>query len=429
MPGRLRRAFLWCGAAFLLATVLLPVQASPLLPEEAVRRAVQVDPRLKRARALTEAAEAYSRGAGAQPNPVLQISGVAGDTREDANSLTQPLEIAGQPRLRREIADKTALANSAFEKAVRQEVALEAAKAYYNYWQAVEFMRLSKSQLELAGKLLDIASQRLRLGEISESELFRARLLHTQTELALVEAEEGLLLSQQSLNLLLSNENGVPELPSFTGDVPMAPPFPLETSSGDFSQLEQQISERPELKESLSKASVAKLEADLAGRAGAPDLRFTAYRSSLGHGAVQGLQVSVVIPLFDWGRLGAAHARQKKLAEARVHEISIVRRELQNELQTALTKYKVAAKKREALIDQVSRQVELVQLAQRGYEIGLISLFEVIDAQDANLRARQAFIDAEADYQRARVQLWWAAGLPLSPENSDEDAKKGIFIP
>ena len=71
--------------------------ATPLSPDEAIRRALAAHPALKQARALTEAGEAYRHGAGAFPNPMLQLSAVHGDADEAANSLSQVLEIAGQP--------------------------------------------------------------------------------------------------------------------------------------------------------------------------------------------------------------------------------------------------------------------------------------------------------------------------------------------
>ena len=102
-------------AGFLVLLLLWAphVRAQPLFPEEAVRQALAADPRLKKAHALTEAAQAYAQGAGALPNPVLQLSAVAGDADEGANSLSQTLEIAGQPRLRRKTAEEAALASAA----------------------------------------------------------------------------------------------------------------------------------------------------------------------------------------------------------------------------------------------------------------------------------------------------------------------------
>ena len=83
---------------------------------------VALHPGIKRAHSLTEAAQAYSQGAGALPNPILQLSGVVGDPDERSNSISQTLEIAGQPGLRRRTAEEAALASAASEEALRREV-------------------------------------------------------------------------------------------------------------------------------------------------------------------------------------------------------------------------------------------------------------------------------------------------------------------
>lgn len=82
----------------------------------------------------------------------------------------------------------------------------------------------------------------------------------------------------------------------------------------------------------------------MAGRAGAPDLQLSLYRSTLGsqNNVEQGGQLAVVVPLFDWGRLGAEHARERKLVEARSHRVAIVRREVLSEARAAATRYRVA---------------------------------------------------------------------------------------
>jgi cobalt-zinc-cadmium efflux system outer membrane protein len=403
VPGKLSIALLLLGA--------LGCQgwAAPLSPEEAVRRALATHPALKQARALTEAGEAYRQGAGALPNPTLQLAAVSGDPDESANSLSQVLEIAGQPGLRQKIANESAAANAASETALRGKVGLQAALVYYNYWEAAQVAQQASGQSALAAELAQAAAARFALGEISANEKLRLQLLAAQTVTDQVEARGQLKIAEQALSLLLE-ESGPFELPDTGYTLPLAPLFPLEGETELLASFEVEVERRPELEEARREAAAAQWQAKLAGRAGAPDLQFSLYRSTLGNTAEQGVQLAVVVPLFDWGRQGAEHERDKKLAEARNHQVEVIRREALAEARGAATRYRVAQERREALAWQAAEYSKLSHTARTGYEVGLLGLVEVLDATTAYRQGLRDYIRAEADFHRARVSLWWAVG-------------------
>ena len=369
-------------------------------------------PKLKQARALTEAAVAYSDGAGALPNPTLQLAAVHGDADESSNSLSQVFEIAGQPGLRQRIADESAAASTASEAALRGKVGLQAAIAYYDYWEAAQVVEQADAQSELASQLEKAAAGRFALGEISANEKLRLELEARQVVTARVEARGQLELAEQTLSLLLE-EPGPFEMPSQADSLPLAPLLPLPGEAELLSRFETEVEGRPELEEARREAAAAEWQAKLAGRAGAPDLQLSAYRSTWSNTAEQGVQLAVVVPLFDWGRLGAEHARDKKLAEARAHQVEVVRREVVAEARGAATRYRVAQEQRQAMAQQASEYAELSRTAAQGYEVGLLGLVEVLDATSAYRRSLRDYIEAEADFHRARAELWWAVGRSL----------------
>lgn len=402
------------GKASIAAALLLWLScqglAEPLSPEEAIRRALDAHPKLKQARALTEAAVAYSDGAGALPNPTLQLAAVHGDADESSNSLSQVFEIAGQPGLRQKMANDSAAASAASEAALRGKVGLQAAVAYYDYWEAAQVVEQANAQGELALQLEKAAAGRFALGEISANEKLRLELEARQVVTARVEARGQLELAEQALSLLLE-EPGPFELPSQADSLPLAPLISLPGEAELLAQFEAEVEGRPELEEARREAAASEWQAKLAGRAGAPDLQLSAYRSTWSSNtAEQGVQLAVVVPLFDWGRLGAEHARDKKLAEARAHQVEVVRREVVAEARGAATRYRVAQKQRQALAQQASEYAELSRTAAQGYEVGLLGLVEVLDATSAYRRSLRDYIEAEADFHRARVELWWAVG-------------------
>jgi len=405
---------------FLWGLLGLTCSAQPLLPEEAVRRALASVPELKKAHALTEAAQAFSTGAGAQPNPILQLSTGAGDRQSDSNSLSQTLEIAGQPGLRKRAAEEAVLARIASEEAVRREIALETAKAYYDLWEKQVLAELAERQYQLAQELESVAEDRLRLGEISVNEKLRVKLFRAQARAALAEAEGDEALAHQALSHLTGESHAI-ELPRSEEPLPTAPRFELPEELELDEVLSLESRSRPEIEAARRASVVSELEAELAGREGAPSLQFQAYRSTLGNSAQQGIQFSFVIPVFDWGRLRSSRNQKRKLAEARAYDVEIADREALAELNTARTKYGVSFEKRQAMAEEASQHLELSRSAQQGYEIGMLSLLEVLDAQSAFSRGLQSYIQAEANYHRDRVQLWWAAGRPLLQSDTETE--------
>lgn len=382
--------------------------AEPLLPAEAVWKALRFDPRLDRDRALAEGAHAYKKGAGSQPNPTLQLSAVSGQSREGANFVSQTFEVAGQPWLRHRSAEEGARAADASLDETRRIVVKETARAYYDFWEAHSVFALHTRQLEFARQLESIAAKRLEIGEISHHEEFRVRQIATNAEIALAESEGELSVARQKLELLIG------ESVSPLGDekLPVAPDFPF-LSHSDRQLLQKNLERRPELVGARSLAEMDLFEARLAERAGAPDLQVTAYRSSLGNIAEQGIQFSVVVPFFDWGRLGAEAARKKKVAQARRSEVDVVQREILLEFRTALAQFEVSRKRRESALELAADYLRFVEVAQEGYRIGLLSFIEMFDSQRENLKGFETYLRAEANFGRAQVELWWASGWPL----------------
>lgn len=211
-------------------------------------------PALKQARSLTEAAEAYQGGggAGALPNPTLQLAAVRGDADETANSLSQTLEIAGQPGLRRKAAEESAAASAASEAALRAKVSKEAALTYYDYWEAFHVARQAASQNELATRLEEVAIGRFQLGEISANEKLRLELLAAQSRSLTVEARGELELAEQALSLLLEEAGPFP-LPVLGDALPLAPLLGLAGEAELLEGIDEEVERRPELEQADGK--------------------------------------------------------------------------------------------------------------------------------------------------------------------------------
>lgn len=397
--------------------LVLPASTPPAwsqdVPESfsgVLQSVLDLHPAVKAAEQRLAASQAWLRGAGAQPNPQLRLAVPAGDPSEEANSFLQRFEIGGQPGLRAKIAELQVEQANARLLQQRRELGLRAAEAYYSLWSARATERLLTLRLELAGNLQSAARRRLQAGAIAENEYLRTELERAQAQAQLAQARGDARAASSRLNLLLQRPADRPlVLPASDDAGATEAPEPTRES------LLQSLEQRPEYRVAQLTAEIASLEADLLGRQRLPDLEFEAYRSSLGHGAEQGLRLSLVLPLWDWGQTAAGVEQRELQAAAATSDALVQRQGLEQEMLSAWELYLTDRERREILRGQTERYARQADLARRGYEAGLLTLLEVLEAQRAYREAMLESVQAEAAFHRRRWDVYWLSGAPLLP--------------
>lgn len=377
--------------------------------DQAIREALQSHPGRAMMQARLEAAESYAQHIGAQPNPVLTLSGTVGSAGEDSNALVQTFEISGQPRLRAESAWARAAVARNQLKAQRRHLALETARGYYALWQARQLRLLAASQLELAEQLERTSKRRLEEGAISRNQHLRSNLVTNSARSSLAEAEAYEEGARARLNLLLGRP---PE-----GPVQLAEPQPRPLSA-QTQELLEQLKHRPELEAARSRVTARELEADLAARGNSPTLQLSAYQARLGNTGTQGVQLSLVVPLWDWGQQRARHQQAEHLAEAERLQLQTEQLEFARELLEILSRYQAASRKRRFLEQQAADYQHLTDMARRGFDAGIMSLLEVLETERAYRNNAREHIQARYHELLARFELAYAGYEPILPEET-----------
>ena len=396
---------------FLVLTVGL-AQAGPAEPSllfgEVLRSVQERHPALKAAQLRREAAAAWARGAGAQPNPQLRLSVPYGYPSEEANALVQRIELGGQPGLRSKIANLQRDQADARVLNQQRELGKQAALAYYSLWAASETERLETARVELADKLQSAAARRLKLGEISENQFLRVELEKSQSQARLATAQANRRIALNRLNLLLQRPpDQEVALPAADQEILPEPNRELLLAAVEL---------RPEVRVAQLSAEIQRAEAELVGRQRVPDFEFEAYRSSLAQGAEQGVRVSLAFPLWDWGQTGAAVEQHLREAEAAESDALAQRQSVTQEALAAWESLLGEQKRRELLRGQVERFGRQADLTRRGYEAGLLNLTEVLEAQRAYREALVDFVSAESEFQKRRWEVYWlSSGSLLAP--------------
>ena len=373
---------------------------------------------LRGARAALAAAEGESRGASAllHNNPELSVErtrrkatdadGLGIRYRESEIGLSQPLEIAGQQGHRREAARHALAAAHAevLDAQVRMRAEVELAFAQVLLLQRrlvseEQNARLAEDAAAAVGKRVSAGEDSKLDGNLSSVEAERGR-----NQVATL--REQLLESRASLASLLQLPPS--DFPEAAGELPD------RLSGYRLEDLVTRAVERPQLRVLAEREAAAQSRLQLERAAVIPNL--TVGLASAREGPAESreratiLSISVPLPLFNRNQAGIGRAlterdqaQIERQAAARNGEASI--RELWQRLVSLEARL---ARLGNAVLPKLDENVGLSTKAYRAGEIGILQL--VLVNRQA-LDARRDYLDALADFTRARIALEQAAGI------------------
>ncbi len=394
------------GPLFVLLGWIAGAQPLPSqwTPEAVMRQAAARLPSVQVAQALLQSAQAYASSIGAQPNPYLRLSGIAGDPVEEANALVFRFEVAGQPGLREQSAQRAALARGDDLATEKRLVALRTGQTYYTYWEKLCVFRVAQTRVELAESLERTSFRRLTVGEISQNSHLRAQLELAKAKADLVTARVEMEQTQGLLNLLLGRSVSEPLELDARPEGPPSLPAGAATPN-PLTDVQHRLAELPEINALRHEAEAQESQTELARRGNAPELQLQLYRDRLGPTNVQAVQVAVTIPLWDWGTVAAEVGRREGLAEAARARVAERQLSLEQKALEAYKRYEGALEREKILGDQASHFSKLSADARRAYDANLMTLLEVFDVQQSYRQAIQSYITAQADVARTSLEL------------------------
>lgn len=398
-------------------------RGEPLTPLEAMRQAAARLPSVQAAQAVLESAQAYARSIGAQPNPYLRLSGTSGDPLEESNALVFPFEIGGQPRLREEVAQRDVSAREQDLLQERRVVALRTGQAYYTAWERQQTWEAARTRTALARQLEFSTLRRYEVGEIAQNSHIRAELELTRALSDEATAKADAEQASGILNLLLGRDPDSPvDFPATPTALPEPPPapFPLPTNPatpelvpqvtvaeghGGLQHLQQSAAQLPEVQALRYESQALQSQVELAKRAMSPSLQLQLYRSRIVDANAQGVQLSLVIPLWDWGQVDAEVQRREGLARAAQARVADRELQLRQRVLEIYKRLQGAEARKTILREQLAQSAKLAGDARRAYDANLMTLLEVFDAQQAYRQTLQTYISAHAEAARASLEL------------------------
>jgi cobalt-zinc-cadmium efflux system outer membrane protein len=389
--------------------------------QDALARALRVDPDLEAAALEIAAREALVDQAVRRPNPDLSLeaenllgSGNYGGlgASETTLSLAQRLELGGKRGARRSLAERERDGASWAQRIRRADAAAQVTARLILVAAAQERLRLADEQITAAELAEAAVSVRVEAGGASPVERTRARVAVESSRIERQRLARELTASRARLSIMWGSV--VPDFGEVDADLARLEPPP------SLLDLSPRVEQSPDLGawEAEAQRRTAELEVERTLRS--LDLVLEGGARYFAEASDQALvlQATAPLPLFDrnQGRSAAAQLRVQSLAAERRARVQSV----YAELATAQGELAAAYDEATALEAQVLPAAnEAFEMAQQAYANGLFRYTDVLDAGRTLFELRARHLDALVRYQLALTTIHRLTGelvLPLDPE-------------
>ncbi len=298
------------------------------------------------------------------------------------------------------------------------------ATSYYDLLRSRKILDIAKANLERVTKHRDAAAARLRVGEVTRTDLLRAEAEVSGAKSDLIRAENALRLSKS----LLARFVGI------SGEFDVKEPPPESDALPDSVDLlkEKAFEERAEMKASDISKKIAEdrlkaaksnywptlsAEGVYSRQESNPTDPFTPKESIWGG-------ISINFPFFEGG-LRVAETGQ---AEAKARQSALFHEDMKKtvgiEVESSWLDYQTQRGILQSLEDQLRFSTDNYYSISRQYEFGLANSIDVIDANTLLLTAERQLADAGFNYRLSLVRVQRTTGVLLQRAISDMTDEK-----
>jgi len=294
-----------------------------------------------------------------------------------------------------------------------QDLILQVNQGYYRLLQAGHTVKVAEKSLESARYHLEFAKARFEAGLATRSDILKAEVEVSNSNLTLIRSRNNLLSSQGSLNILLGQSVDAPlDVVDDLQDLRQKEPT-------DFrSLLALANKHRPELlgmnsQLQAQRSNIRSAQGNLLPWISA-DANYSfsgAALSSLNKGWSFGLSLSY--PVFSGFSLASRMAQEKIAFQAMDKRKSSLEQRISLDVWNAFLALNEAKERIENTRIFLENARENLGLAEEEYREGAGSMIEVIDAQTSVVAAEVSFIEALADFKISLAALDRALGIDV----------------
>jgi len=383
-------------------TAVNQILAKPLTPGSAVQLALANNKGLQAAFAELGVAEASLVQAGRLRNPGYSFGRLrgGGDTEIDRSIMFDFVGLLTMPL-------RTNIEGRRFEQAKLQaaseavQLAADTRKAYFTALAAQQSAQYAEQVATAAEASAELAQRLARVGNWSKLDQAREQVFHADAITQLARARHNATAAREQLTRLLGlwGANTAFILPERLPDLPKAP--------NEVADIETQaMSQRLDIQMARRDAEATASSLGLTRATGFINVFDAGYanKSETGKPRENGYEISLELPIFDWG--GARTARAEATYMQSVHRTADAairaRSEVRESYSAYRTTYDVAKHYRDEVVPLRKRISDEVMLRYNGM---LASVFELLtDARDQVSSVNTA-IEAQRDFWIAETNL------------------------
>ena len=388
---------------------------------ELIKEAISANPSLLAARARASAALATSRASRADRIPTLSADVQGG--RVDFGTSTDPsyqvslsssweVDLWGQVSKRIAASDQDFNASESELDDLRLSIAGRTANAWINLSNARAQLSLAQDELLARTRAKELTERRVATGLATTLDVRLARSAEASAKSSISRAELDVENAARSLEVLLGRypaaEINAPETPPVLG--------PMTDTTISPTDL---LARRPDVAASEARMAAAGLRADLARIAMRPSLSFSASGSISSNSVEDVLDVdrlagrilaNLTAPIFNGGKLANQAKAARLNAEAAAANYASTVLAAWEEVEGTRAADLSLEQQQFALEIAMSEAEAAEKIAERQYQEGLISIFDLINAQTRRINANSQLIATHASRAVNRINYHLALG-------------------
>ena len=394
-----------------------PTVSSRIAMADAVRLALVRNHQLRAQRLNVDMSKADEITAALKPNPnflstnelfpVFNPSLLTRDffvnNQNFVQSVTYLFERGGKREKRTEVArDTTSVAASTAVDAERQ-LAFQTEQAFINVLLANSTLDLARENLRNFSNVVDVNRERMRAGDLAESEFFKISLQKLQFEQDQSAAEIGVILARAALRQNVGYE-------SLTDDFEVAGALVYQKFTVTLDDLKRDaLLARPDWRAAQSGVALAKHTQELALANRPRDITGGLEYDRAGPLNAIGFTVSVDLPFHDrnQGNIARAKVGIAQATELQEFARSTVVTDVVNAYSAFQASEKVLALYQSGYLDQAKQSLDITTYV---YQQGSGTLLDLLDAERTYRSTQLAYRQALAAYMTSVQQINLAVG-------------------
>jgi outer membrane protein TolC len=307
------------------------------------------------------------------------------------------------------------------ERQVVQDILLGVEQAYLSILKAQETEKAVMLHEKSIAAHMEAIEKEHEKGRVAMNDVLKVKVETARSREKVIKAKNDVVITKENLNLLMNRP-----LYQFVEVEPVQDPEPLKISLREAEDLAR--ANRPEIKQALVKKEEALFSRQVTEADYYPDFSFLAAytrQTDEPHTEPENwiFMLKMDYPLWDWGgknhKVNAARAIELQ-TEYRANEIT---NQIIFQVRQAWLQVQQADEAIDVAMEAMTQALENVRIVQLGYDHGVNTSTDVLDAEDLLSETRTEYIQAKYDAHFARAVLRYVIGgneLEDAPVSTEE---------